>query len=199
MQNNKITLVTPKGEALYPCLKRTEQFQGTDTGKYTVQLKMSKADTDKMIERLEQVWEQISNQGEMATKRFAKNSMPKLGYRETDNGDIIFKFKTNAIIKTKSGDVLEKTVPIFDAKKNEIQEDIGMGSIVKVAADIAPYYVASNNYGLALYLKGVQVIDYKAPSTSGSAESMGFEEEEGFTEVGNDVVDNPFLPEGAEF
>lgn len=176
----KITLVTNKGEAQYPHLRRTECFQGQDTGKYTIQVKFSKEETDKLIDRLEQEWAQAQNQGEFATKRYARNSQPNLGYREDKNGDIVFKFKTNATIKTKTGDVMQKTIPIYDAQCKPMEGDIGAGSIVKVAAVIAPYYVSASNYGLSLYLTGVQVIEYKPAGDFNSADALGFTEEEGY-------------------
>lgn len=177
-----VQIVTPKGEALYPHLRTTATFQGQDTGKYEISVRFSKVDSDKLIERLEQEWAAAKETGEMATKRFGRGSVPNLGFREDDKGDIIFKFKTNSTIKTKSGDVIKKTVPIFDAKCKPMDGDIGGGSVVKVSTAIAPYYVSSTNYGLALYLQGVQVLDYKELGQFGSAESMGFGQEEGFIE-----------------
>lgn len=177
----KITLVTNKGEAQYPHLRRTECFQGQDTGKYSIQVKFSKEDTERLIERLEGEWKQAQNAGEFATKRYARNSNPNLGYREDKNGDIVFKFKTNATIKTKTGDVMQKTIPIYDAQCKPMEGDIGAGSIVKVSAVIAPYYVSASNYGLSLYLTGVQCIEYKAAGDYNSADALGFTAEEGYT------------------
>lgn len=176
-----LQIVTPKGEALYPHIRATECFQGQDTGKYAISVRFGKEDTEKLIERLEQEWEQAKNQGDMTTKRFGRGSTPNLGFREDDKGDVIFKFKTNATIKTKTGDVIKKTVPLFDAKCKPMDGDIGAGSIVRVSTVIAPYYMSSTNYGLALYLQGIQVLDYKEPGQFGSADSLGFGEEEGFS------------------
>ena len=43
-------IVTPNGIAVYPHLRSTEVFEGNDTGKYTCGIKLSKEDTDKIIE-----------------------------------------------------------------------------------------------------------------------------------------------------
>ena len=158
-----LQIVTPKGEALYPHLRTTATFQGQDTGKYEISVRFSKEDSEKLIERLEQEWASAKESAEYSTKRFGRGSAPNLGFREDDKGDVIFKFKTNATIKTKTGDVIKKTVPLFDAKCKPMNGDIGAGSIVKVSTAIAPYYVSSTNYGLALYLQGIQVLDYKEP------------------------------------
>ena len=173
------TIVTPKGIAQYPHLRTTETYNGQDTGKYSVQLKLTEAETDKLTDYLAHEWDVIKGTGEYATKRYAKGSVPNLGTKETSEGTV-FKFKTSASVKTKSGDVLRKTVPIYDSKCNVIKDDIGAGSIIKVACQIAPYYVAANNYGLTLYLTGVQVIEYVAPGEVGSASALGFGVEEGF-------------------
>lgn len=177
-----LQIVTPKGEAHYPHLRTTATFQGQDTGKYEISVRFSKEDSEKLIERLEQEWASAKESAEYNTKRFGRGSVPNLGFREDDKGDVIFKFKTNSTIKTKSGDVIKKTVPIYDAKCKPMDGDIGSGSIVKISTAVAPYYVSSTNYGLALYLQGVQVLDFKAPGQFGSADSLGFGQEEGFIE-----------------
>ena len=178
------TIVTPKGIAQYPNLRSTETYNGQDTGKYSVQLKLTESETDKLTDYLAHEWDVIKGTGEYATKRYAKGSVPNLGTKETTEGTV-FKFKTTASIKTKSGDVLKKTVPIYDAKCNVINGEIGAGSTIKVACQIAPYYVSASNYGLTLYLTGVQVIEYVAPGEVGSASALGFAVEDGY-EVGND-------------
>ena len=176
------TLVTPKGTALYPCLRTTEQFQGQDTGKYTIQIKLSEEDTNALIGRLEKEWEAASQSPDFKDKKFKKGTVPNLGYREDKEGDIIFKAKTNATIKSKTGEVFDKTVPIFDAKGKPIKDDIGHGSVVKVSVSLAPYAVSSTNYGIALYLNGVQVISLKRRGEYGAdASALGFGEEEGYS------------------
>ncbi len=176
-----VTVVTPKGEAMYPYLRTTEQFQGVDTGKYSIQLKMSEEDTQKFMERLEKEWEAAKNSPDFKDKRPKKGTVPNLGWREDKNGDVIFKAKTSATIKSKTGEVFNKTVPIFDAKGKPIKGDIGYGSIVKLSISLSPYFVSGTNYGLALYLNGVQVLVMKEKGAYGAdASSMGFGEEEGY-------------------
>lgn len=185
MADNKLKLVTAKGEILYPKIRQTETFNGEDTGKYTVNIKFSKEETDKLISRLWDEWEAAKQSPEMKGKVFKKGTEPNLGYREDKDGDIIFKAKTSAVIKTKKGETIEREVPVFDAKGKPITEDIGHGSIGRLSITPAPYHTASNNYGLVLYLNGIQIIDLKPPGSFNSAESLGFGEEEGYT------VDDP--------
>lgn len=181
MAKDKLQIVTAKGEILYPKIRQTETFNGEDTGKYVATIKLSKEDTDKLVTRLEDEWEAAKQSPELKGKVFKKGTLPNLGYREDKDGDIVFKAKTSATIKTKKGDVIERTVPVFDAKGKPITDDIGHGSIGRLSITPAPYYTASTNYGLVLYLNGIQIIDLKPPGSFNSAEALGFEEEEGYT------------------
>ncbi len=193
--NNKLTtIVTPMGTALYPYLRTTERFNGTDTGKYSIQIKLSEKDTAELMERLDKEWEAAKQSPDFAGKSFRKGTVPNLGYRADKAGDAVFKAKTNATIRTKTGEVLHKTVPIFDAKGKPIKGDIGYGSTVRLSITLAPYATSSTNYGLALYLNGVQVIKMVEKGSFGaSAESFGFHEEEGYTAEEEDSVDEvPF-------
>lgn len=181
MANNKVQIVTAKGEILYPKIRTTELYNGEDTGKYAVNIKFSKEDTDKFMGRLEDEWEAAKQSAEFKGKTFKKGVPPNLGFREDKDGDIIFKAKTSATIKTKKGDIIERTVPVFDAKGKPIEGDIGHGSIGRLSVTPAPYHTSSTNFGIVLYLNGIQIIDLKPPGSFNSAEALGFEEEEGYT------------------
>ena len=161
-KDNKLkTIVTPKGTAMYPCLRTTETYMGTDTGKYSVQIKLSEEDTKELMDTLEKEWEAASTSPDFKDKKFKRGTVPNLSYREDKDGDIIFKAKTNATFKSKTGEVFTKTIPIFDSKGHPIKGDIGHGSIIKLAVSLAPYAVSATNYGIAMYLNGVQVIIMK--------------------------------------
>ena len=131
--NNKVQIVTAKGEILYPKIRQTETFNGEDTGKYVVSIKLSKEETDKLIARLEDEWEAAKQSPEFRNKTFKKGTEPNLGYREDKDGDIVFKAKTSAVIKTKKGETIEREVPVFDAKGKPIKDDIGHGSIGRLS------------------------------------------------------------------
>ena len=193
-ENKFTTIVTPKGTAIYPCLRSTETFQGTDTGKYSIQLKLSEEDTKELMDTLEKEWEAASKSPDFKDKKFKKGTVPNLSYREDKDGDIVFKAKTNATIKSKTGEVFQKTVPIFDAKGKPIKGDIGHGSVVKLNVSLAPYAVSAVNYGIAMYLNGVQVLSMKHKGDYGAdASSLGFGAEEGYSvDEDEDMNDVPF-------
>lgn len=170
-------VTSPRGEALYPYLKAPEVYEGEEVG-YTIQVKFSKEDTDKILAILEEELESAKNSSEFKGKRWSKE--PRMGFREDQNGDIVFKFKTKATIKTKAGDVVKRTVPVFDAKGKPVDVTIGNGSVVRVAFQIVPYWKSSTNNGLSLYLDAVQIIELVEYKGGGNAAAYGFGEEEGF-------------------
>ena len=189
-KDNKLkTIVTPKGTAMYPCLRTTETYMGTDTGKYSVQIKLSEEDTKELMDTLEKEWEAASTSPDFKDKKFKRGTVPNLSYREDKDGDIIFKAKTNATFKSKTGEVFTKTIPIFDSKGHPIKGDIGHGSIIKLAVSLAPYAVSATNYGIAMYLNGVQVITMKHRGEYGAdASSLGFGAEEGYSVEDEEAV-----------
>ena len=179
-------VTSPRGEALYPYLKAPEVYEGEEVG-YTIQVKFSKEDTDKVLAILEEELESAKNSSEFKGKRWSKE--PRMGFREDQNGDIIFKFKTKATIKTKAGEVIKRTVPVFDASQKPIDVTLGNGSVVRVAFQIVPYWKSSTNNGLSLYLDAVQVIKLVEYKSGGNASAFGFGVEEGGFIADND---NPF-------
>jgi hypothetical protein len=183
-------VTSPRGEALYPYLKAPEVYEGEEVG-YTIQVKFSKEDTDKILGILEEELESAKNSSEFKGKRWSKE--PRMGFREDQNGDIVFKFKTKATITTKAGDTVKRTVPVFDAKGKPVDVTIGNGSVVRVAFQIVPYWKSSTNNGLSLYLDAVQVIELVEYKGGGNASAFGFGEEDGF--VGGE--DSPFNDEDA--
>lgn len=199
---NQLTqIVTPSGIAVYPHLRTTEVYEGNDSGKYTCGIKLSKEDTDKLISKIENEWEMAKKTPEMDGKRFARNTQPSLGWREDKNGDIVFKAKTNAVIKTKAGEIIEKDVPVFDKYGKPMEKDVevGNGSTIQLCILLRPFYGSSTIYGVQLLLKAVRVINYVPPgSGSMSAADCGFTCEEAPKE---DTSDVPFADDynGADF
>lgn len=199
MANKLKQIVTAKAELMFPHLTTTETYNGQDTGKYTATLKFTKEDTDKLIEVLQNEWDAALSKGELADKKPKRGTLPNLGFREDKNGEIIFKAKTNATIKTKTGAVLERSVPVYDAKLKPMEAVlVGHGSIVKASLSLNPYFTSSTNYGISLYLDGLQVLDLKEPGSGASASSLGFNQEEGYSaedEEENVAAGIPFVPE----
>lgn len=194
--------VTCKGKAIYPHLRTPDMFEGNDLG-FTIRLMPSVEDAQKFEEFLLRELDKAAALPEFAGKRLnAPNAL--IGMGETKEGDTVFKFKTKSSYRTKSGDIMNRVVPIYDSQGKPLPKnvDIGHGSIVKVAFSIQPYYKTKTIRGLTLYLNAVQVLELVE---RGDAASFGFGAEEGgyvAPAVPNEDEDEiPFLnnTEGADF
>lgn len=171
-------ITTPVGTAVYPHLRTTEVFEGADSGKYTCGIKLDDAATKKLMQTIENEWEMAKKSPDFDGKRFGRNTVPSLGFSEDKDGEIRFRAKTSAVIKTKAGEVIEKTVPVFDAKNKPLAEDmeVGNGSKIRLCMLLRPFYASSSIYGIQLLLKAVQVLEYVSPTIGDvSASECGFE------------------------
>lgn len=176
-KQKKIKLVTPAGEALYPYLDRSEEYKGKPTGKFSITHKMTEENTNKLITKLEAVLEKVKESSEFKGKKWSKT--PKMGTKETKDGDIVFKFKTNCEIETKDGKV-KRTVPIFDAKGKPMKDvKLGNGSTVKIAFSAVPYHEDKDDNGFRVYLEAIQVLEL-VEYGGGNAASFGFDDEDGY-------------------
>lgn len=196
--------VTCKGKAIYPHLRTPDMFEGNDLG-FTIRLMPSVEDAQKFEKFLLRELDKAAALPEFAGKRLnAPNAL--IGMGETKEGDTVFKFKTKSSYRTKSGDIMNRVVPIYDSQGKPLPKnvDIGHGSIVKVAFSIQPYYKTKNIRGLTLYLNAVQVLEL-VERGDGDAASFGFGAEEGgyvAPAVPNEDEDEiPFInsTEGADF
>ena len=100
-----------------------------------------------------------------------------------ETGEMEFTFKTKATIKSKTGGVINKKLPLFDAKKQPIAAGVAIfgGSVIKVAFEYAPYYnPATKTVGVSLRMNAVQVIELNSGSGGGNAGAFGFDEEDGY-------------------
>lgn len=98
----------------------------------------------------------------------------------TPTGDIVFKAKMKARVKSKDGKVYEQKPMVVDAKKTPLDGStlIGNGSVVKIAVEPFAYMMpATKTVGVTLRLKAVQVIDIVE---YGNNAASIFEEEDGF-------------------
>lgn len=94
---------------------------------------------------------------------------------------LIVKFKNKAIIKKRTGETINLTVRVYDAKNKECTEPLGIGEGSKVKVAYQPYLwnVASLGAGCSLQLSMVQILELKKASFAGGGSPFG--EEDGFT------------------
>jgi hypothetical protein len=95
-------------------------------------------------------------------------------------GNIIFKTKLKARVKSRDGQTFEQKPMVVDAKRTPMTQNVlvGNGSLVNVAAEPIPYVMQSTKQvGVSLRLKAVQVINLVEYASNSSAI---FDEEEGY-------------------
>ena len=171
--------VTCKGKAIYPHLRTPDMYEGNDLG-FTIRLMPSMEDAQKFEEFLRAELDKAASLPEFAGKKLNDRSA-LIGMGETQEGDTVFKFKTKSTYKTKSGDIMNRVIPIYDSQGKPLSKnvDVGHGSIVKVAFSLHPYYKTKTIKGLTLYLNAVQVLELVKRNDERGADAFGFGAVEG--------------------
>lgn len=193
-----LRLKFPKGRALYAWLSQPDtKFKAE--GQYKVNVVMAKADAEKLIaiideateKAVETAKEKIAELKGKGGKHIAKakEKLEKLttAYpyepvydddgEETD--EVVFKFTMPASYLDKKTDTRKDIQPrLWDAKNNRIKDvDIFNGSILKVNAELRPYYAdAADKAGVSMRPVDVQVIEL----VSGGGGRSPFDEEDGY-------------------
>ena len=94
-----------------------------------------------------------------------------------ETGNILFNCKAPA----ETVDGRPRTRPgHFDSSGKAMDETIGGGSTIKVSIEPYVWFVDALGAGLRLTLRGVQVLELRHGGRANTAESCGFETEEGF-------------------
>jgi len=180
---------TPKGTAVYPWLNVPDSrvFNGTPSRPaYKVSLRLEGEDAETLKKILDPVVEESYQKALEEAKTADKKKIAKAyPYGEeydaagNETGAYLFKFKQNAELKTRTGDVIKVNVPLFDSKKKIMTEDIYGGSEIKVAFSTRPYFMASTkSAGISCDLSAVQVLELSSGNQAAGA--FGFGEEDGF-------------------
>lgn len=169
-------------------------------GIYSINVEIPETEAAHVCEQLDTMLTQHANQlvkeqpklkATLSTRTPYENAVDKDG---NETGKIVFKVKMKASGTTRDGRDYTQKPLVVDAKRTPMNGDtlIGNESIVKVAFEPVPYYVAaSKQAGVSLRLKGVQVIQLELPKNS-NASSM-FDEEDGYVE--EKVAKDTFEPE----
>jgi hypothetical protein len=185
---------TAKGVAVYPHFKTPEVYDGQELG-YTCKLLLEQEDFNNIETFLKGELEKAKGLPEFAGKKW---SDPYIGITEDKDGNMLLKFKTvHQFVSKKTGDVIKKTLPIFDAAGKPLPDNINPanGSVVRIAFSILPYWKSAKVHGLSLRLEGVQVIDLKEYG-GGNASDFGFGKEQGYEAIRDN--ESPFSDDDTE-
>lgn len=178
---------SPKGVSMYPWLNKPDTKFDED-GVYKVDLKVAEADAKPFVEQLEAIYEEHYQKQlvEQDKKKLKKAPLP-WKMEEDDDGDetgnVIFRFKVNAVTARKGKDPWDRRPKLFDAAGTPIDLTVGGGSILKIISDAYCWFSALG-VGMSLQPVAVQVIQL-AEFGGGSADDFGIEKEDGF-EVGDE-------------
>lgn len=182
-------LVTPIGTAIYPKLVDPDTAFD-DVGVYTCKLHVSEEDFNKFkakVDKLADAAYDIECQRQGKQVKRAKSCPVRI----TNEGDYEILAKQKAKVTTRAGDVIDFTIPLFDANVQAIthKPKIGSGSKVRASVQFSPYFVPSSGFGYTLRLKEAQILELVEYSASGSS---SFSSEEGGYAVGesfNEALD----------
>jgi hypothetical protein len=211
--------VSPAGIAAYPFLNKPDEYKGKKQYKVTLRMGATESEafrakiqeeTDKTEANVRaQLEERLADAKDGKTKAKVKTLMEELEvgmpFSEAvdddgnPNGNYEFKFKCNAEFEDKkTGDMVQITVPLFDAKKKITKDSIWSGSKLKIAYALVPYFVeGAKTCGVSLRIEGVQIIELVSGTGGRSAAALGFGEEEGYAAEDDDVADTSLSAVGS--
>ena len=185
------TFVSPKGIAIWPKLT-VPDTKFKEEGEYTVKLAFTPSDKgvqtflDDLQARFDQFVEETKAEiGPAKAKKLKLNDpfTEEVDDEGNETGRVLVKFKANAQYKNKQGQIVKRTLRIFDAKGNPLASppNIGNDSVLKVSYSVGTYSTPQGT-GITLYINAVQIVELvEYGAGGGDAKAYGFGEEDGYT------------------
>jgi hypothetical protein len=202
MSGKNPTFTTPKGIAIFPKLNEPDKKFNPE-GVYSVALRLSDEDAKPVIATLTKMHKAFYDEEckKLGKKALKQGTMPWKTATNWDKdtetrvevpGFVDFNFKLKAKVTTKSGKSWEQRPALFDSHLNPLPADgdpVGGGSVIRVNAEVFPWYTPSLGFGISLRPRGVQVIELKTYGPK-DATSFGFAEEDGYAFVETNAANN---------
>jgi len=203
-----------KGTLKFPRLNEADYKFKKDTGEYSTKMiisaELAEAIKPQLEEAAEQAFagakaklEQQIKEGKGEAKGKAKKSLADLKKSDLpikpcydddgeETGEFELHFKMNASYTDKKGEKKLLSPDIFDTKGKKLKgkaiPQIWGGTVARVAADLQPWFMASENKaGVRLRLSGVQIIELKSGGGRDAA-AHGFGAEEGYAADEDDMT-----------
>lgn len=192
--------ISPKGIAVFPWLNKPDT-KWKPEGEYKVTLRIGGEEGEAFKAAIDARAAKALEEAKRELIEAAKGDGKKLGAAKRaieemkvlspvkpayddeghETGEYEFSFKTKATVTDrKSGSSMPKKLPLFDAKRNPMTDNVWGGSVLKVAFEYMPYYnPATKQVGVSLRMSAVQVIELVS-SGGGNAQNFGFGDEDGF-------------------
>lgn len=170
-----IRISLPLGRAIYPALKFADT-KFNELGIYKCNVSVPVKEATATMEKLSTIYKDYV--GKAPAK--AENTMWKMEIDEEtgdETGNVIFKC-TVKNVQRKNGELWDRRPKQFDAKMNPVDLDPSGGSELYVSASVYEWS-AGGKKGVSLQPLAVQIINL-VERGGASAESFGFEAQEGF-------------------
>jgi len=191
-------LVTPVGEAVFPYLRRPDNYQGDESYKVNIRVHPDNDDVQAYITKMEKFRDEQWDNNPQATKlskaQRAKLSAHPVVREELDaegepTGFVLIPVKCKKeYVDRETSKAVSLKPTVVDAKKQPIPDtiDVGPGSSIKAA--FSPFFWVNPSikaYGVTARLKAVQVLELKERGLGGV-----FDDEEGF-EIDESAIHEP--------
>ncbi len=181
-------ITTVLGTARYPHVNKPNTTFDPD-GAYSCDIVVTEGEAKKFTAEMETIRDQAQAMEEQKTGKKLRvcQAFP---VKQTDDGQWIIRSKQKAKGKnSRTGEVYEFNIKLFDAQGSPCDVEVGGGSKVKMAVKPYTWYSPSLGFGISLQLKALQIMELVTPSASGAgASSFGFTaEEEGFSSGGESL------------
>jgi len=181
-------VTSPAGRAIFPRLNEPDTKFDED-GVFKVDLAVDLEKAADFMEKVSNIVNDFAEEQRAEQPKLKRYSIEMPWEDEMDDdgnetGNVRIRFKRKAVVRPKDKEPIHFTVPIFDAKLNQMNEQVWGGSTLKVSAEIVPYAMAAlKQIGASLRIRGVQVLELVSGSYADP--SSMFDEEEGFETTGD--------------
>jgi len=181
-------ITTVLGTARYPHVNKPNTTFDPD-GAYSCDILVTEAEAKEFTAKVESIRSEAHEMEERKTGKKIR-LCKEFPVKQLEDGQWVIRSKQKAKGKnTRTNEVYEFKIKLFDAKGKPCDVEVGGGSQVKMAVKPYTWYSPSLGFGISLQLKALQIMELVAPSASGaSADAFGFtSEEEGFSSGGESL------------
>ena len=185
-------LVTPVGEAVFPYLRRPDNYQGDESYKVNIRVHPEDEAASQFIQTMEGIrdeqWETNPQATKLSKAQKAKLNPHPVVREELDSegeptGYVLIPVKCKKeYVDRDTGKAVSLKPSVVDAKKQTIPDTIDVGPGSQIKAAFSPFFWVNPSikaYGVTARLKAVQVIELKERGVGGVFDSEdGFEIDE---------------------
>jgi len=204
-RNNELQHVSPVGIAKFPYLVQPDT-KFDERGTYKVDLIISEEEAQEIkatATKLASSFKKEDIEGNPSRKKWGLHLplLDDLDQAGEDTGQKVARFKQVAVIRTRDGREITKSILLFDSQGNRISDvNPYSGTKMSVAYTMSAYVnPTGKTYGVTFRLIAVQIIELVEGGMSASAESFGFHnQDDGFVIDQHEMVQKQDVDDEAE-